>query len=78
MTRPIQTTPLLRADDVADLLSVRTSTIYEWVRMDYIPHIRLGTGKKKPCVRFDLDEIKRWLDERKVQGRTSRVPTQLD
>ena len=70
--------PLLRADDVSKLLSVQTSTVYEWVRMDYIPHIRLGTGKKKPCVRFDLDEIKRWLAERKAQGRTNRIPVLSD
>ena len=37
---PLQ--PLLRAEDISKLLSVRTSTVYEWVRMEYIPHIRLG------------------------------------
>ena len=74
--KPIQ--PLLRAEDVSRLLSVSVSTVYDWVRWGYIPHVRLGTGKKKPCVRFDLDEIMKWLDARKRQGRTTRVPTLLD
>ena len=56
------------------MLSVRASTIYEWVRMDYIPCIRLGTGKSKPCVRFDPQEISEWLTARKKEGRTTRLP----
>ena len=76
MSKPRETAlqRLLKADEVADALGVRVSTVYEWVRMGYIPHIRLGTGQKKPCIRFELDEIKRWLADRKTQGRTSRVP----
>ena len=29
------------------MLNVRVSTVYEWARMDYIPHIHLGTGRKE-------------------------------
>jgi len=28
---------LLKAEQVAELLNVRVSTVYDWVRMDYIP-----------------------------------------
>jgi len=36
---------LLKVHDVAAMLSVQPSTIYQWVSMDYIPCIRLGIGK---------------------------------
>ncbi len=39
--------PLLTAEQVSNILNVRVSTVYEWARMDYIPHIHLGTGRKE-------------------------------
>jgi len=66
--------PLLRAEEVAQMLNIKVSTVYEWVRMDYIPHIRLGTGAKRPCVRFFAGAIQQWLREKKKDGRTTRVP----
>ncbi len=65
---------LLKAEQIAELLNVRVSTVYEWVRMDYIPHIRLGTGRKKPCVRFSSTAIDQWLIEKGCKGRKARVP----
>ena len=67
--------PLLRAEQVAELLNVQPSTIYEWARMDYIPHIRFGTGKKKPPIRFEREEVVRWFEERKRGGRLTRIPS---
>jgi excisionase family DNA binding protein len=72
-TQPL-TAALLRVPDVAALLSVKASTVYEWVAMNYIPHIRIGTGKQKPCVRFDASEIAAWLAAKKEAGRVSRFP----
>ena len=65
---------LLRANEVAEKLNVQTSTIYEWARMNYIPHIHLGTGKKKPCIRFSVADIEKWLEDRAEEGRISRIP----
>ena len=70
----VQVHSLLRVEEVADLLNVRVSTVYEWARMNYIPHVRLGVGDKKPCIRFDTEEISRWLSEKKTAGRMRRVP----
>lgn len=67
-------TKLVRAEDIADMLDVQTSTVYEWARVDYIPHVRIGTGKQKPCLRFDIAEVQQWLSLRRTEGRTSRVP----
>jgi excisionase family DNA binding protein len=65
---------LLKVRDVASLLNVRPSTVYQWVSMDYIPHVRLGVGQEKPCVRFDEQTILDWVQARTNQGRTSRLP----
>ena len=65
---------LLRAEQIAEILNVQTSTVYEWARMGYIPHIRLGVGKKKPCIRFSSDAVEEWLKEKEKKGRASRIP----
>ena len=75
MTRQRPRQGLLTAGQLAEMLSVEKSTIYEWARMGYIPHIRLGTGKKKPCVRFSREAIRQWLEEKEKEGRGTRIPT---
>lgn len=51
--------PLMRADEVADLLSIKTSTVYELSRRrhDPLPFVRIGRSK-----RFDRRAIARWID----------------
>jgi len=66
--------PLLTAEQIARILNVQRSTVYDWVQMDYIPHIRLGTGKKRPLVRFSASKVEEWLKEKEVEGRSKRVP----
>jgi len=68
---------LLTVRQVAEMLSVKPSTVYEWARIRYIPSIQLGSGSRKPCVRFDQSEIHSWLETRKKAGRTSRLPSHL-
>ena len=74
MTKDALTVPLLKAADVAKLLGVCESTVYEWSEIDYIPHFRLGPGDKKQCVRFDKEDVLQWIKERKSAGRLRRVP----
>ncbi len=69
--------PLLTADGVAKLLNVRATTVYEWARMDYIPHIRLGLGAKRPCLRFRWSAVESWLDQREKAGRSTRLPSEV-
>ena len=66
--------PLWTANDVAQRCAVKRSTVYEWCRMDYIPHIQLGIGRKKPCIRFYPDEVENWLKARAKEGRSTRIP----
>jgi excisionase family DNA binding protein len=50
--------PLMRAEEVADLLSVKTSTVYELSRRrrDPLPSVRIGRAK-----RFDRLAVVRWV-----------------
>ena len=51
--------PLIRAEEVADLLSIKTSTVYELSRRrrDPLPSVRIGRSK-----RFDRRAIARWVE----------------
>jgi len=53
---------LLTIDDVARILSVKKSTIYQWVHMRLIPCIKVGR-----FVRFREKDIQRWLKEKEVK-----------
>lgn len=46
----------LTVKQVAELLQVRTNTVYRWARTGYIPCIRV----RRKALRFDYDDIKRW------------------
>ena len=63
---------LLNPEEVADMLGVKKSTVYQWTHQGYIPHIKLGN-----TVRFKINDIERWLDKKTIAGRTRRV-TSID
>ena len=65
---------LLTPAEVADLLGVRESTIYQWTHQGFIPHVKLGR-----FVRFRLTVIEKWIEKRFKAGRVrSKVePTEL-
>ena len=55
----VLTSPLMRAEEVADLLSVKTSTVYELSRRrrDPLPSVRIGRAK-----RFDRRAVVQWVE----------------
>lgn len=55
---------LLTAGEVAERLGIPVSWVREGARSGAIPHVRLGR-----YVRFDLDDVDRWLQECKQPGR---------
>ena len=61
------TLKLLNVQEVAELLGVRKSTIYQWTSQEYIPHIKVGK-----MVRFKDTDIEKWLNSLKTVGRNSR------
>ena len=53
---------LMNYADTAELLGLKTSTLYAMVSRQQIPYVRLG----KRLVRFDRDQLLAWLSERTV------------
>lgn len=58
--------PLVAADQAAKLLGVPPRWLLEQARQQKVPHHRLGR-----YVRFDLDDLIKWLDETKRNPRRS-------
>ena len=57
---------LVSIKTIADLLSVKRSTIYSWVHNGTIPFRKLNG-----LIRFDLDEIEAWIEAAKHQASPS-------
>ncbi len=53
---------LVSIKTVADLLSVKQSTLYSWVHNGTIPYHKLNG-----LIRFDLDEIEAWIKAARQQ-----------
>lgn len=53
---------LLTAEEIAELLQVKVSTIRDWTHTNFIPHIKFGR-----LVRFKESDINEWLEERSVK-----------
>jgi excisionase family DNA binding protein len=53
--------PLLRPDEAAELLSVRPSWIYEAVRTNRLPCLRIGRH-----IRFTREMLEEWLAEQRA------------
>ena len=57
----------LTADEVANLLKVNKSTIYQWTHIDFIPFVKVGR-----LVRFKPDAVMKWIDATETGGRKNR------
>ncbi|MBI1977527.1 MAG: helix-turn-helix domain-containing protein [Candidatus Omnitrophica bacterium] len=57
---------LMTAKQVSELIEVKPSTVYQWVHLGLIPHVKLGK-----CVRFKKDELFRWIDKNHRKERVS-------
>jgi len=53
---------LLTIDDLAQVLSVKKSTIYQWRHLGLIPYIKVGR-----FLRFREKDIQMWLSTREVK-----------
>ena len=59
---------LIDVQTLSKLLSVKPKTIYDWVHENKIPHYKLGK-----LVRFNMEEILKWLKEKKATRPYNRV-----
>lgn len=64
---------LLTPQQIADVLGVKISTIYQWTHQGFIPHVKLGR-----LVRFNETAVMKWVEERSNRGRTTRAITITD
>jgi excisionase family DNA binding protein len=53
---------LIDIQTLSTMLSVKPKTIYDWIRKDKIPFYKMNR-----LVRFNYDEILRWLREKKYK-----------
>lgn len=67
-TEAVVVEPLLRAQAVAELLSLRPATVYKLCHLGVLPHVRLTDGARRPIIRFRLTEVAAWLRERQRGG----------
>ena len=58
---------LLNVQEIADLLGVKKSTIYQWTSQGFIPHVKIGK-----LVQFNVDSVMKWLNETETGGRKNR------
>ena len=61
--------PLLTAKDVAALLNIKKSTLYEAVANGRLPVVRLWRGRRRTLLRFHRTEIEEFLRQRSVRPR---------
>lgn len=61
---------LLTPQQLSAWLQIKLSTIYKWTHAGYIPCIKLG-GAVRGSVRFERDEVERWLKRRSKRGRNT-------
>jgi excisionase family DNA binding protein len=62
-------TKLLTTVEVAALLGVRTSWVYDRARNGGIPHVRLGRH-----VRFRLEAVEAWIEELEASSKNGPPP----
>ena len=53
---------LLDYEEAASLLGVRRGTLYAWVSLRRVPHVRFSAR----CVRFDEAELRSWIEAQRV------------
>ena len=60
---------LLTPQEIADVLGVSKSTIYQWTHQEYIPHVKIGR-----FVRFRQSQVEKWLKKCEIRGRKNKKP----
>jgi excisionase family DNA binding protein len=61
------TKPLLNAEDVARLLNIKVSTVYDGVARGRLPAVRLWTGARRSLIRFRQEDIEKLLSDCTIQ-----------
>lgn len=54
---------LVNVERAAQFIGIEVSTLYAWCEQKRVPHIKLGYA-----LRFDLGDLRRWIDEHRVES----------
>lgn len=65
---------LLTAADVANLLRLRISTVYDAAANGRLPVVRLWQGKRRTLIRFRPTDIQSFIDNRTTGAPVSPKP----
>lgn len=60
---------LLLALDVARVLGLKTSSVYQLANDGVLPHVRIADGRRRPIIRFRRVDVEQFLTERTVARR---------
>ena len=60
---------LLTVKELSEILNVKASTLYQWAELKQMPCIKLNGS-----LRFDLEEIKEWVESCKVSPESGYNP----
>ena len=60
---------LISVKELSQVLNVKPSTIYQWAELRQIPYIKLNGS-----LRFDLEDIQKWIASCKVEPQSSYNP----
>ena len=60
---------LIGVKEVSEFLNVKPSTVYQWAELGQIPCLKLNG-----CLRFDIEDIKRWIASCKKEVTSSYNP----
>ena len=71
MTTRAPVPELVDVDVVAALLGLTRKGVYQLVQDRRIPHLRIGGGARGR-LRFDLSDVRQWLEESRVPSREER------
>lgn len=52
---------LMNITQLSEVINVKKKTIYDWTHKGLIPYIKIGR-----LVRFDINDIEKWLKHRKM------------
>src|SRR5262245_2414767 len=60
---------LWTAQEAADYLSIRRSTLYDWSGRGLVPCIRLREGRRRDCLRFSKKDLESFVESRRTAVR---------
>ena len=60
---------LIGIKEVAEILNVKPSTLYQWAELGQIPCFKLNGA-----LRFDIEDVKRWVESCKKEMTSSYNP----